>query len=108
MALNMIDQWKNVIFGNKQHTLRSNVNEPELILHIAFNQFVNIYLIAIKASEEYGPETVKLFINHQKIDFNDVKTIEAVQILKFKKDNLKYGVPIELQFTKFENVRSLS
>ncbi|CAF3328681.1 unnamed protein product [Rotaria socialis] len=80
----------------------------KLILHIAFNQFVNIYSIAIEALEESGPNTVKLFINHQTIDFNHVKTIEAVQILKFEKIQLKHGLPIELQFDKFENVNSLS
>ncbi|CAF1537470.1 unnamed protein product [Rotaria magnacalcarata] len=80
----------------------------QLILHIAFNQFVNICSIAIEAPEESGPKAVKLFINHQTIDFNHVKTIEAVQILKFEKIQLKHGLPIELQFDKFENVNSLS
>ncbi|CAM4772514.1 unnamed protein product [Rotaria magnacalcarata] len=108
MALNTIDAWQNVIFGNGKDSLRSNVDSSELILHIAFNQFVNISSIAIEAPEESGPKAVKLFINHQTIDFNHVKTIEAVQILKFEKIQLKHGLPIELQFDKFENVNSLS
>ncbi|CAF3164120.1 unnamed protein product [Rotaria sp. Silwood2] len=73
-----------------------NINNPELILHIKFNQFVNIYSIAIEAPEESGTETVKLFINFQTIGFNDAKTIENVQSLKFEKAHLKYGLPIEL------------
>ncbi|CAF5223818.1 unnamed protein product, partial [Rotaria magnacalcarata] len=53
MALNTIDAWQNVIFGNGKDSLRSNVDSSELILHIAFNQFVNISSIAIEAPEVY-------------------------------------------------------
>ncbi|CAF4313288.1 unnamed protein product [Rotaria magnacalcarata] len=80
----------------------------ELILHIAFNQFVNICSIAIEAPEESDPKAVKLFINHLTSNFNDFKTLEAVQILKFEKTPLKHELPMELQFAKFENVHSLS
>ncbi|CAF2087003.1 unnamed protein product, partial [Rotaria magnacalcarata] len=88
--------------------LKVDAGKSMLILHIAFNQFVNICSIAIEAPEESDPKAVKLFINHLTSNFNDFKTLEAVQILKFEKTPLKHELPMELQFAKFENVHSLS
>ncbi|CAF4817198.1 unnamed protein product [Rotaria sp. Silwood1] len=107
-ALNEIDKWQNAILGNQPGMFRSDEDDPELILHIAFNQLVKIHSIAIEAPEENGPKTVKLFINRQAIDFNDAKSSEAVQTLQFEPKHLKDGLPVELRFVKFQSVQSLS
>jgi hypothetical protein len=107
-ALNEIDKWQNALLGNQPGMFRSDEDDPELILHIAFNQIVKIHSIAIEAPEENGPKTVKLFINRQTIDFNDAKSSEAVQTLEFDKKQLSDGSPVELRFVKFQSVQSLS
>ncbi|CAF2575581.1 unnamed protein product [Rotaria sp. Silwood2] len=107
-ALNEIDKWQNAVLGNQPGMLRSDEDDPELILHIAFNQVVKIHSIAIEAPEENGPKTVKLFLNRRAIDFNDAKTSEAVQTLQFEAKHLKDGLPVELRFVKFQSVQSLS
>jgi len=88
--------------------LRSDEDDPELILHIAFNQIVKIHSIAIEAPEDNGPKTVKLFTNRPTIDFNDAKKSESVQTLEFEKKQIIDGTPVELRFVKFQNVQSLS
>jgi len=107
-ALNEIDKWQNALLGNQPGMFRSDEDDPELILHIAFNQIVKIHSIAIEAPEENGPKTVKLFVNRQAIDFNDAKRSEAVQTLEFDKKNLQDGSPVELRFVKFQNVQAIS
>jgi len=107
-ALNEIDKWQNAVLGNQPGMFRSDEDDPELILHISFNQIVKIHSIAIEAPEENGPKTVKLFVNRQAIDFNDAKSSEAVQTLEFEKQHLNDGSPVELRFVKFQSVQSLS
>jgi len=106
--LNEIDKWQNAVLGNQPGMFRSDEDDPELILHITFNQIVKIHSIAIEAPEENGPKTVKLFVNRPAIDFNDAKNNEAVQTLEFEKKNLTEGAPVELRFVKFQSVQSLS
>lgn len=107
-ALNEIDKWQNALLGNQPGMFRSDEDDPELILHIAFNQVVKIHSIAIEAPEDKGPKTVRLFINRQAIDFNDAKRNEPVQTLEFEKKHLTDGIPMELRFVKFQSVQSLS
>ncbi|CAF1654953.1 unnamed protein product [Rotaria magnacalcarata] len=107
-ALNEIDKWQNALLDNQPGMFRSDEDDPELILHIAFNQVVKIHSIAIEAPEENGPKTVKLFINRHAIDFNDAKSSEAVQTLQFEAKHLKDGLPVELRFVKFQSVQSIA
>lgn len=107
-ALNEIDKWQNALLGNQPGLFRSDEDDPELILHVAFNQIVKIHSIAIEGPEDKGPKTVKLFVNRQAIDFNDAKRSEAVQTLEFEKKHLTDGSPVELRFVKFQSVQSIS
>lgn len=107
-SLNEIDKWQNALLGNQPGMFRSDEDDPELILHVSFNQVVKIHSIAIEAPIDNGPKTVKLFINRQAIDFNDAKNNESVQTIEFEPKHLAEGNPFELRFVKFQSVQSIS
>ena len=49
-----------------------------------------------------APRTVRLFINSPDISFVDVEDLQAVQTLELSDAHAR-GVPIQLQFVKFQN-----
>lgn len=86
--------------------LESDVDE-QLILSIAFNQTVKIHSLKIKAPEQLGPKTIKLFINQPRtIDFDMADSMAAVQELTIDPKDLE-GNAINLRYVKFQNVQNI-
>lgn len=87
--------------------LESDV-DPELLISIPFNEPVRLKAISIfgGVSPSQAPKEVKLFINHNAMDFSDADTLAPAQELNLKPEDVKGG-KVELRFVRFQNVRSL-
>lgn len=87
--------------------LESDV-DPELLITIPFLEPVKIKGISIFSgvSPSQAPKEVKLFINHNQMDFGDAETSSPAQELKLSADDVK-GEKLELRLVRFQNVRSL-
>ena len=87
--------------------LESDV-DPELLISIPFQETVKLKAISIfgGVSPSQAPKSIKLFINHVSIDFQDAETLTPAQELELKPEDVK-GEKIELRFVRFQTVRSL-
>lgn len=87
--------------------LESDV-DPELLITIPFLQSVKLKAISIFSgvSPAQAPKEVKLFINHNAMDFGDAESNTPAQELDLKPEDVKGG-KIDLRFVRFQNVRSL-
>lgn len=94
--------------GPKGRSYLESDIDPELLIAIPFNDSVKIKAISIFSgvSPSQAPKTVKLFVNHLAMDFNDAEGNEPAQELVLTPEQVK-GEKIELRFVKFQNVRSL-
>lgn len=82
--------------------------DNQLIIPIAFSQAVKIHSIKIKAPENTGPKTVKLFINQPTtLDFDKAVKNVPTQSISVQPTDLTSGKPIGLQFVKFQNVQNM-
>jgi len=87
--------------------LESDCDE-QLIFSIAFNQPVKLHSLKIKAPEDKGPKTIKLFINQPRtLDFDQADSMEPVQLIQLEKKDLDGSIPVPLRFVKFQNVQNL-
>ncbi|XP_030442208.1 PITH domain-containing protein At3g04780 isoform X1 [Syzygium oleosum] len=86
--------------------LESDADE-QLLIYIPFTQVVKLYALVVKASEEEGPKTVKLFSNREHMGFSNVNDFPPSDTAVLSEDNLK-GKPVVLKYVKFQNVRSLT
>jgi hypothetical protein len=79
-----------------------------LLITIPFLQAVKLKAISIFSgvSPSQAPKEVKLFINHNAMDFGDAESNTPAQELDLKTDDIKGG-KIDLRFVRFQNVRSL-
>lgn len=95
--------------SNKQTYLESDCDE-QLIITLAFSQPIKLHSIKIKAPEEYGPKTLKLFLNQPRsLDFDKAETSEPIQQLELKAEDLVDDAkPVPLKYVKFQNVNSLT
>lgn len=57
-------------------------------------------------SPSQAPTEVKLFINHNAMDFGDAETSSPAQEFNLSPQDVK-GEKLELRFVRFQNVRSL-
>lgn len=57
-------------------------------------------------SPSQAPKEIKLFINHNAMDFGDAETSSPAQELVLSSQDVK-GEKLELRFVRFQNVRSL-
>lgn len=87
--------------------LESDV-DAELLISIPFNEPVKLKAISIfgGVSPSQAPKEVKLFINHNAMDFGDGDTLAPAQELDLKPEDIK-GNKLDLRFVRFQNVRSL-
>lgn len=87
--------------------LESDV-DPELLISIPFNDAVKLKAISIFSgvSPSQAPKNIKLFINHNSMDFSDAERETPAQELELKPGDVK-GEKVELRFVRFQNVRSL-
>jgi PITH domain len=79
--------------------------------HDQFNQAVRVRSIILHTNEsQKGPKLIKLLVNRNAIDFEDVEDAaepEAAQVLEVPEDAIKEGRPIDLRFVRFQSVNSL-
>lgn len=101
--------FKDCMTSNKDLYLESDCDE-QLIITFAFTQPIKLHSIKFKAPEDYGPKTMKLFLNHpSSIDFGTAESLEPVQLLELSKnDLLEDAKPVQLKYVKFQNVNSLT
>ena len=87
--------------------LESDV-DPELLIAIPFLEPVKLKAISIFGGvcPSQAPKTIKLFINHLSLDFNDAETLDPAQELELSEEDIR-GNKVELRFVRFQNVRSL-
>lgn len=86
--------------------LQSDVDE-QLIISITFNQAVKIHSLKIKAPDQLGPKSVKLFINQPRtIDFDMADQHASVQDITIDPKDLEGG-QINLRYVKFQNVQNI-
>ncbi|KAG1368683.1 PITH domain-containing protein [Cocos nucifera] len=86
--------------------LESDADE-QLLIYIPFTQVIKLHSITIKAPEEEGPKTVKLFANKEHMGFSDVNDYPPSDSIALCPENLK-GQPVNLKYVKFQSVRSLT
>lgn len=95
--------------SNEQTYLESDCDE-QLIITLAFSQPVKLHSIKLRAPEEYGPKTLKLFLNQPtSLDFDKAESAEPVQLVELKPEDLVNDAkPVQLKYVKFQNVNSLT
>lgn len=95
--------------ASKQTYLESDCDE-QLIITLAFSQPIKLHSIKISAPDEYGPKTMKLFLNQpSSLDFDKAESSEPVQLIELKsEDLLDDAKPVQLKYVKFQNVNSLT
>lgn len=95
--------------ASKQTYLESDCDE-QLIITLAFSQPIRLHSVKIRAPEDYGPKTLKFFMNQpSSLDFDKAESAVPVQQLDLKPENLiETAEPINLMYVKFQNVNSLT
>ena len=95
-------------------SLDSEMDDPEIILTVAFNQIVSLKSISIqgKAGEERqsAPRTVKTFANKPNYQFDDCSNKKPTQKIIVGETECVFdeGETIELDQTLFKNVRTIT
>jgi hypothetical protein len=87
--------------------LESDV-DAELLISIPFNDAVKLKAISIFSgvSPSQAPRNIKLFINHNSMDFADAERETPAQELELSMDDVK-GNKVDLRFVRFQSVRTL-
>lgn len=95
--------------NNKQTYLESDCDE-QLIITLSFSQPIKLHSIKFRAPGEYGPKTLKLFLNQpSSLDFDKAESSEPVQQLELNPDDLvEDAKPVQVKYVKFQNVNSLT
>jgi len=103
----------NLFIGDSRLGCKSDADE-QLILHIAFQEFVKVYSIKFTefnrgADPDENPITIKVYINRDSMGFEDCEDIDPVQTLQLSDDDLKEDAePIKLMFVKFQRVKGIT
>jgi hypothetical protein len=94
------------IFGSGG-TVKSNQNDPELIIIVKFLSPVNISGIKFNGGMDNSknPETVSLYVNNSSLSFSDLDGLKATETLIISD---KIGKNIQLKIAKFRNVQTLA
>ena len=88
-------------------TVKSNKDDPEVIILIKFLSNVNISGIKILGgmNQEYHPQTMQLFVNNNSLSFSDIGSVKATEVIKMDSN---FGKTIPLKVAKFRNVSTLA
>jgi len=86
--------------------LQSDCDE-QLIMALAFTQGVKLHSLKLKAPEDKGPKTVRVFINQPNtLDFDKATSMVSTQDIELSSAQLD-GSVIPLKFVKYQNVQSV-
>jgi hypothetical protein len=88
--------------------IKSNKNDPEVIILVKFKENVNISGIRIDGpmEEEKRPSVLQLFTNNSSIDFGDIGSLPSTESVKLEASN--FGKCINLKIAKFRNTTTLT
>lgn len=105
--------YTNLFIGDSRLGLRSDADE-QLILHVAFNEFVKIKDLKFTAynmgnNPDMNPVKVHLHVNRVDLGFEDIDDVDPAQTITLTEDDLReYADPIPVKFVKFQRVKSLT
>ena len=103
----------NLFIGDSRLGCKSDADE-QLIIHIAFQDFVkikSIKFVAFNAGADpsLNPSKVHLYVNRENLGFEDCDDVDPTQTLHLTAEDLKEGAPaINLKYVKFQRVKSLT
>ena len=87
--------------------VKSNINEPEILIYVKFTGLVNITKILVDSKPDNinnTPKTVKIFVNSSNTDFSDAVTNTPTETVKLEG---KIGSKIGLNISKFRKISEL-
>jgi hypothetical protein len=103
----------NLFIGDSTLGCKSDADE-QLILHIAFQEFVKLKTIKFTAfnngvDPEANPTTVKVFINRNNLGFEDIDDVDPTQVFELTAKDLSEGSePLATKFVKFQRVQTIT
>ena len=103
----------NLFIGDSRLGCKSDADE-QLILHVAFQEFVKVKTIKFTAfndgsDPESNPTTIKVFVNRNNLGFEDVDDVDPTQTFTLTdKDLSEESGPLPTKFVKFQRVKSLT
>ena len=87
--------------------IRSNNKDPEVLIHIVFQENQNLNGILIEApNKDKRPDFLQIFVNNPTIDIGEVENLKSVESIKLDDSNI--GKKIPLKIAKFRNITSLN
>lgn len=103
----------NLFIGDSRLGCKSDADE-QLILHIAFNEFVKVHSMKLTefnqgSDPESQPTRVLLFVNRNNLGFEDVEDIDPTTELELTAEDLRESSdPIQLKFVHYQRVKSIT
>jgi PITH domain len=100
----------NLFIGDSILGCKSDTDE-QLILHIAFSEFVKVRTIEFTEFSngtypELNPSKILLYVNRDNLGFEDCEDVEPTQTLHLTSEDMKK--PIQLKYVKYQRVKSLT
>jgi len=93
---------------DKDKSLESNDDDPELLIYIPFNSVVKVKTFILVGGEDgTSPSHIKMFVNHEHPDFSLIQNgipTQEFDCIQNPEGELHYG----LRPSKFNNVQSIS
>ncbi len=88
-------------------SVRSNKDDPELIIVVKFLSNVNISGIKLQScmNTDYNPQSMQIFVNNNSLSFSDIGSINPTEVINM---NNNFGKTIPLKVAKFRNVSTLA
>lgn len=105
--------WSNLFMGDSRLGFKSDADE-QVILHLAFNEFVKIKSIHFIAfnngiDPELNPSKVHLYVNRENLGFEDFEDVDPQQTLHLTSEDLKETAdPVPLKYVLFQRVTCLT
>ena len=88
-------------------TLKSNDEDPQILLTLKFNQNVNITYIQVEGgmNKVNLPSSLKVFNGREDLDFDDVQEMKPTEQFDLGKN---IGKPMRVNIPRFKNVNVLT
>ena len=87
--------------------LKSNEDDPQILITLKFNKKVNITYIQIEGGmdTEYNPTSLKVFNGRNDLDFDDVQEMKPTELFDLKTNK---GKPMKVNIPRFRNVNIMT
>ena len=106
-ALNVEDDETLAGVLSSTSNLRSNEDDPQILITLKFNQNVNINYIQIEVGKNtyFHPSELKVFNGRDDLDFDDVQDMKPTEKFELK-NNL--GKAMKVNIPRFKNVNIMT